>query len=174
MNASAMGKRRASSARGAGAVIAVTITAAVAALLAMGRAAICRCGTVKLWAGEVRSAENSQQLADWYSASHVVHGLLFYAAGWVLLRRVSVAWRLAIAVAVEAGWEVLENSPIIIDRYRAVTMAWGYAGDSVLNSVSDIAMMMLGFAVARRAPVWGAVALGSGWSCSPCGRSATI
>jgi len=156
----------ASAARGGGAsrtawlAAAAIVAAAVAALLAMGRSAICRCGTVKLWAGDVRSAENSQQLADWYSASHLIHGLLFYALFALVLRRAPVRWRLVAAVAVEAGWELLENSPLIIDRYRAVTLAFGYAGDSVVNSVSDIAMMALGFTIARVLPAWGSVALG--------------
>ena len=142
------------------AAVAAIMAGAAATLLAMGRTAICKCGVVKLWAEEVQSAENSQQLADWYSLSHVVHGLLFYAAGWLALRRWPVSTRLILATALEAAWEVAENSPLVIDRYRAVTLAWGYAGDSVLNSVSDIAMMLLGFAVARRLPAWGSAAFG--------------
>lgn len=142
------------------AVIAAIIVAAAVALLWLGRSPICPCGTVRLWQGVVESPENSQQLSDWYSLSHIVHGLLFYGATLLVFRRWRWVTRLAIAVAIEAGWEVLENSPIIIDRYRAVTMAWGYSGDSVLNSVSDIAMMVLGFAIARRLPVWGSIAFG--------------
>ncbi len=142
------------------AAIAAIVVGAAIALLALGRSPICPCGTVRLWHGVVQSPENSQQLSDRYSLSHVVHGLLFYAAGALLLRRWPWHARLTLAVAVEAAWEVLENSPVIIDRYRAVTMAWGYAGDSVLNSVSDIACMVTGFALARRLPVRGSVALG--------------
>src|SRR3546814_15478978 len=114
-----------------GAIIACTVivAAAVLALHLAGRAAICPCGTIELWHGVVQSDENSQQLSDWYSLSHVIHGLLFYAIGWAVFRRWSVAARLTLAVLVEAGWELLENSPIILDRYRAVNMAWGYAGD---------------------------------------------
>lgn len=144
----------------AGLAAAAIVAGTAGVLLAMGRSAICRCGTVKPWAGEVQSPENSQMIADWYSLSHVVHGLLFYGAGWLLLRRWPVATRMVIATAIEAAWEIAENSPLVIDRYRAVTLAWGYAGDSVLNSVSDIAMMLLGFWVARRLPAWGSVAFG--------------
>src|SRR3546814_10527516 len=89
-----------------------------------------------------------------------MHGLLFYAIGWAVFRRWSVAARLTLAVLVEAGWGVLENSPIIIDRYRAVTMAWGYAGDSILNSLSDIGCMAIGFWLARKLPWLASVALG--------------
>ncbi|MCW1384236.1 DUF2585 domain-containing protein [Novosphingobium sp. KCTC 2891] len=153
-----------------GAHIAVLLGfAAVAILLAMGRPAICPCGTVRLWTGVVQSAENSQQIADWYSFSHVIHGFLFYGAAHLLWRRfglmryVAGRWALAAAVMVEAGWEILENSPIIIDRYRAVTVSWGYSGDSVLNSAGDIAFMALGFMLAARLPVLATVLLGAGF-----------
>jgi hypothetical protein len=140
--------------RTAGIAILVLIAATAAILLAMGRPPICTCGTVKLWHGLVNSSENSQHLSDWYSFSHVIHGFLFYGAGWVLFRRfLPVPARLLLAVALEGGWEILENSPIIIDRYRTATIALGYTGDSVLNSLSDIGMMMLGFWFALRAPV---------------------
>ncbi len=128
------------------------------ALLAMGRVPICTCGTVKLWWGVVQSAENSQHIADWYSFSHVIHGLLFYFFAHLLWRRWNLfggkpaAWALPIAVAFEGFWELLENSPLIIDRYRAVTVSFGYEGDSVLNSLSDIGFMALGFWIASKLP----------------------
>ena len=140
-------------------LIAGTLAATASVLLAMGRVAVCSCGRIALWSGDVRSDENSQQLFDWYSLTHLVHGLLFYGAGWLTLRRLPVRVRLVLAVLVEAAWEVLENSPAVIDRYRAVTMAFGYRGDSVLNSLGDIGCMMLGFAIARRVPAWGAAVL---------------
>ena len=127
---------------------------------ASGRPPLCPCGHVRLWTGTVHGPENSQQIADWYSLSHVLHGLLFYGALSAMVRRWSVGARLVVAMAIEASWELLENSPIIIDRYRAATMAWGYSGDSILNSMSDIAFMALGFVIARRSPLWGSVALG--------------
>ncbi|MBK9012082.1 DUF2585 domain-containing protein [Novosphingobium sp.] len=146
----------------------LSLAAALAAggiLLAMGRTAICTCGSVKLWWGTVQSAENSQHLMDWYSPSHLIHGLLFYGFAHLLWRR----WKLfggkparmalPIAVAFEAFWELLENSPLIIDRYRAVTVSWGYEGDSVVNSLSDIGLMALGFWLASRLPVKVSVAL---------------
>ena len=133
-------------------LIAALLVGTAVALLAAGRSAICPCGTVALWHGSVQSDQNSQQIADWYSLSHVVHGLLFYGATWLIWRRWPWTARIVVAVAIEAAWEILENSPLIIDRYRSVTMAWGYSGDSVLNSISDIACMMLGFAIARRLP----------------------
>jgi len=98
-------------------------------------------------------------LADWYSASHVVHGLLFYAALWLAFRRWPVERRFLAAMLIEAGWEVIENTPLVIDRYRETAAALGYNGDSVVNSVSDILMMALGFLAARKLPVWGAILL---------------
>lgn len=131
---------------------------AVAILLAMGRPPICTCGTVKLWVSSSSSPETSQMLADWYSASHLVHGFLFYGALWLAFRSWPVERRLAIALIIEASWEIAENSPWIIDRYRSATAAVGYSGDSVLNSASDMAMMVIGFLLARRLPLWGALA----------------
>src|SRR6478672_353278 len=149
----AMGPRRT-------AIIALVILAIAAAiLLAMGRNPICTCGTVDLWVGARDSPRTSQMLADWYSLSHIVHGLLLYAALWLVARRWPVEWRFLIAMLIEAGWEVIENTPMVIDRYRATTAAIGYTGDSIVNSVSDVLMMALGFLVARKLPFRAAIAL---------------
>lgn len=149
-----------------GAILALAMALATAAiLLAMGRAPICTCGSVKLWWGVVQSSENSQHIADWYSFSHVIHGLLFYFFAHLLWRKWRLfggkpaIWALPIAVAFEGFWELLENSPVIIERYRAVTVSLGYDGDSVVNSLSDIGFMTLGFLIASRLPVWASVAL---------------
>jgi hypothetical protein len=131
--------------------------AAVAILIAMGRPPICACGTIAIW-GPVGPAQ-SQMLADWYSPSHIVHGLLFYAILWLIARRVPVERRFLVALLVECAWEIAENTPMVIDRYRTATAALGYSGDSVLNSASDIAMMALGFLAARKLPPWASVAL---------------
>jgi hypothetical protein len=136
----------------------IIATAAVAEL-AMGRHPICTCGTVDLWVGLRDSPKTSQMLADWYSLSHVVHGLLFYFLLWLIFRRRPVAWRFVGALLIESAWEVIENTPFVIDRYRETTAAIGYSGDSVINSVSDILMMAIGFLAARKPPVWAAVLL---------------
>jgi hypothetical protein len=130
---------------------------AIAILFAMDRPLICTCGSIKLWEGAVNSAGNSQHLSDWYSFSHVIHGFLFYAGGWWLLRRRPLGLKLTLAVALEMAWEISENSPAVIERYRAATMDVGYSGDSILNSASDGAMMIIGFLLAARLP-WKATA----------------
>jgi len=135
------------------------LVAAAAALLALGRNPICTCGTIALWVGERDSPRTSQMLADWYSPSHVVHGLLFYAALWLIARRWPAEWWFIAALLVEASWEVVENTPMVIDRYRATTAALGYTGDSVINSLSDILMMALGFLLARKLPAWASIGL---------------
>lgn len=125
-----------------------------AILWAMGRPPICTCGTVSLWHGAVQSNQNSQQISDWYSFSHVIHGFIFFGLlRWIMPAR--PLWvLLAIAIGIEAAWEILENSPMIIDRYREVTMAFGYSGDSILNSVSDTLFMVLGFVAASKMRWW--------------------
>ena len=133
------------------------VAAAVAVLAAMGRPLLCNCGRLDLW-GQV-GPEQSQMLADWYSPSHVIHGLLFYAIARLLVPRWRREPRFLLALAVEAAWELVENTPLIIDRYREATMALGYTGDSIVNSVSDMAMMAVGFALAARLPVWASAAL---------------
>lgn len=125
---------------------------AAAILFLMDRPPICTCGRVELWHGALDNG-NSQHIADWYSLSHMVHGMLFYAGAWAMMRRRPLGARLAAAVAVEAAWEILENSPLIIDRYRQATIALGYSGDSIVNSMSDIGMMTIGFLFAARVPV---------------------
>ena len=139
------------------AVILVVLAAAI--LLALGRNPLCTCGTVELWVGGRDSPKTSQMLADWYSLSHLVHGLLFYAALWLVARRWPVERRFLVALAIEAAWEITENTPWVIDRYRETTAALGYTGDSVINSLSDILMMCLGFLLARKLPPWASVAL---------------
>ena len=140
------------------AVAAIALSAAAAALLyLLGRPPICTCGEVDLWVGQVNSSRTSQMLSDWYSPSHIVHGFLFYGALVLLFRRWPTERRFLAALSIEVLWEIVENTPMIIDRYREATAALGYSGDSVLNSMSDIAMMGLGFLLARKLPVWASI-----------------
>lgn len=148
-------------------VIAALMIASALLLLWMGRPAICTCGYVKLWEGGVNTPGNSQHIADWYTPSHIIHGAIFYWLTHLLLRwkqsgprpigiiphgDLALGARLALAAALELGWELLENSPAVIDRYRQETAAIGYTGDSVLNSMADCGWMLFGFFVAWRLP----------------------
>ena len=133
--------------------------AAAVTLLLMGQVPICKCGYVKLWHGVVFSSENSQHVSDWYTPSHVIHGFAFYGLLWLIGRRWPLGLRLVLAIAIEAGWEIFENTDLIINRYREVTISLDYYGDSVLNSVCDILAMVAGFVFASRAKVWVTVAL---------------
>jgi len=145
--------------RTAVAAVIVIVATTAAILLSMGREPICKCGYVKLWHGVVQSSENSQHISDWYTPSHVIHGFAFYGLLWLIARRWPIGARLAAATLVESGWEILENTPLIINRYREATVSLDYYGDSVLNSVCDIGWMILGFMLASRLPVWATIAL---------------
>ncbi len=141
-------------------LIAVALLVALTLILfAMGRPPVCPCGTVSLWHGVVQSNQNSQQVSDWYSFSHIIHGFIFFGLSYWLRARQPLWVALIVALGIEGAWEILENSPIIIDRYREVTMAYGYSGDSILNSVSDAGFMILGFVAASRMRWWQTVAL---------------
>ena len=155
--------------RKAWAVTLALVALAVAILFAMDRPPICTCGEVKLWHGVVESNGNSQHLTDWYSPSHFTHGLIMYFFAWLLWRKWKLfggkpaRWALPIAVVVEAAWEIMENTPMVIDRYRAVTVSFGYSGDSIVNSAADVGWMIVGFLVAARVPTWVSVAVAIGF-----------
>lgn len=127
-------------------------------LFAMGQPLICACGVVRLWGGII-GPEISQQITDWYTYSHVIHGVGFYFGLWLIAPRAPVAIRFIVALALEGGWEIFENTPFIIDRYRQSALAEGYFGDSIINSVTDTLASVLGFLLARTLPAWGTVAL---------------
>jgi len=133
-------------------VVVLTLTGCIE--LAMGRSPLGPDGKFGWWDGNIWSSENSQRVADAYSFSHIIHGILFYGLFWLVARKLPLRYRLLIALVLEAGWELLENSPLIINRYREATIAQGYVGDSILNSLSDICMMALGFLVAWRTRIW--------------------
>ncbi|MBP9748322.1 MAG: DUF2585 family protein [Candidatus Pacebacteria bacterium] len=111
------------------------------------------------WDNNIWGSENSQRVADVYSFSHIIHGMIFYGFLWWVGRKLPLKYRFLVALVLEASWEILENSPLIINRYREATIAQGYMGDSILNSLCDILMMSLGFLMARYSKIWVTISL---------------
>jgi hypothetical protein len=121
-------------------------------LHAMGQPTICTCGYVRIWYGGIATSENSQHLIDWWTYTHVMHGIVLYLLLWLLVPRMPVWGRLLVAVGLEVGWEIFENTPLIINRYRQGALALGYSGDSIVNSLADTVAAISGFGIAAVAP----------------------
>lgn len=132
------------------AAVAAVVAAAAFVLRAQGRLWLCDCGRVRAWVGDAWSAETSQQLFDPYTFTHMLHGLAFCGLLALLLPRAGWRWRFVLAVSAEALWEVIENTDFVIRRYREATAALGYTGDTIVNSLGDIAACAVGFLIARR------------------------
>jgi Protein of unknown function (DUF2585) len=128
-------------------------------LLLMGRPLWCECGYIKLWHGVMMSSESSQHITDWYTFSHISHGFGLYGILWLIGPRWPLQLRFVLALLIEVGWEILENTDFVIDRYREDTIALDYYGDSVVNSVADVLACALGLVLAARLPVRATVVL---------------
>ena len=136
-------------------IIAFGLVVAMAVILyLMGREPMCTCGYIKLWHGVVKSSQNSQQIFDWYSFTHIIHGLGFYLLLTIINRRLPFWVKLLAAISLECAWEILENTDMVINRYRAATISLDYYGDSIVNSVGDVIAMVTGFLIAYKKPVW--------------------
>ena len=136
----------------------IIIVAAAVVLIAMGRIPFCKCGIIAFWSSDVSSNQQSQQFTDPYTFTHVLHGIGLYFLVWLLWgRKLTIGQRLILAVALESGWEILENTEFILNRYRAATISFDYWGDSVFNSVGDIIAMMIGFWLTAKIPWWGSL-----------------
>jgi len=148
-------RQHATHARRADVAVVLALVAITATLeIGMGRSLTYANGPVRLWVGDVNSDQNSQQVSDPYSFTHVIHGALFYGATYLAMGPASIGARAVVALAIESAWEVYENTDTVINRYRAATIALGYYGDSVTNSVADILCCLIGFLLARRFAWW--------------------
>jgi Protein of unknown function (DUF2585) len=134
-----------------GIILALILALHALTLHLMGRIAWCECG-FGLWTSHAWSSETSQMLADPYSFTHVLHGIIFYFALCYFAPKSPLHARLIVAVLIEVAWEVFENTPFVINRYRAATASLDYTGDSILNSAGDVLSAFVGFCLAARLP----------------------
>jgi hypothetical protein len=141
------------------AVIVLLMLIGAAAEHSMGRKLWGISGTPGFWSGDINSSHNSQFLLDPYTLTHITHGILFCILLAVAFKRRSETTRLTIAVALETAWEILENTDMVIQRYRTETISLNYYGDSIVNSMGDIVMCILGFMIASRLPRRAAIAV---------------
>jgi len=137
------------------------IVAAIVVLLAMivllraeGRSFICSCGRFAIWISDWCSSNTSQQLLDPYSLTHILHGFLFFWLMLLLFKRMPGPWQFWLALLLESAWEVFENTSFVINKYRTETAALGYQGDTIVNSLGDLACALVGFLVARQLGLW--------------------
>lgn len=120
------------------------------ALWAEGRLFFCACGEFEWWVGDTCSSQNSQQLFDPYSFTHILHGFLLFWLIALAFKNLAPQWKLTLAAFLEALWELLENTKFVIDHYREQTAALGYTGDTVVNSIGDLFCAIAGFMIAQR------------------------
>jgi hypothetical protein len=137
----------------------VVLLLMIVLLRAQGRLLLCACGQFEIWTSDTCSSNNSQQLFDPYSLTHVLHGFLFFYLVVLVFRRLARGSQLLLALALEAAWEVFENSSFVIERYRTATAALGYQGDTVVNSIGDLACALIGFLIARQVGIGGSLIL---------------
>lgn len=139
--------------------VAIVLIAAGVWLRTNGRPWWCACGEPFFWSGEIQSSHNSQHLFDPYSFTHMLHGVVFYWLLAMIVPRASVAWRFVGAVTLEVLWELLENSNMVIERFRTATISLGYQGDTIGNSLGDVLSCAAGFFLALKLGLWGSIAL---------------
>lgn len=135
-------------------VIGLMLVMTAATLRWQGRVWWCEQGDWAFWISDVWTSHCSQHWADPYTVTHMSHGLIFWTVmyfgfRWFPKLAVPMRWRLSVAVAIAAAWEIIENTEFVINRYRTVTMSLDYMGDSVANAVGDVVACGIGFMIAR-------------------------
>ena len=140
-------------------VCGVLFIASAILLYLQGRVWWCEAGDYSPWSWDIWTTHNSQHILDPYAFTHVLHGVLEFWLIGLVFRKMPIAWRLALAVAIESIWEIAENSAFIIERYRTVTLSLDYFGDSIINSLADIICCAVGFAIAYKLKFWRSLVL---------------
>lgn len=139
-------------------LVALVLAVTAIQLRLQGRLWGCSCGQFRVWLSSAWSPETSQQLFDPYAFTHLLHGVGFFGLLWLVLPKLAVRWRFLVAVAMEAAWEIIENTNTVIERYREMTAALGYQGDTILNSLGDVVACAGGFWLAKVLGLWRSLA----------------
>ncbi len=138
--------------------VAILLTA-VSSLLLLDRVWWCQAGDYSPWSWTVLSRHNSQHILDPYSFTHILHGILEFWLIGLVFTKMPIAWRFVLAIFIESSWEVIENTNYVINRYREATISLDYYGDSIVNSIADIACCATGFAIAYKIRLWWSLAV---------------
>lgn len=138
---------------------AAVILISVIVLNLLGRVWWCQAGDYLPWSFDIWSPHNSQHILDPYTFTHLLHGILEFWLIGLVFWKVPLAWRFVIAILIESSWEVAENTSYIINRYREETVSLDYFGDSIINSISDIAACAFGFLLAYKVRFWRSLAI---------------
>jgi len=143
--------------------VAAILIVAGATLHLMGQPWWCAQGDLVPWASDINSPHNSQHLVDAYTLTHLLHGIALYAVLRALAGgRLAQRHRFIITIALEAAWEVFENTDLVIGRYREATISLAYFGDSIVNSLGDLTACAIGYGAAMALPAWGSAATFAG------------
>ena len=103
----------------------------------------------KLIIYEATDKYKDRSVFDPYSITHISHGILFY----YIMNYINPKQNqnnLYISLLIETTWEILENTTLIKIYREYDKYSENYIGDSIVNILSDIIFMIIGFLFASK------------------------